>query len=37
MSYLNGKPVIREYVSDKESTEMLAELDYEESSLEVEL
>ena len=32
-----GKPVIREYLDGKESVEMYAELDFYESSLEVEL
>lgn len=32
-----GKPVIREYLNGKESVDMYAELDYYESSLEVEL
>lgn len=32
-----GKPVIRDYSDKKESIDMLAELDYYESSLEVEL
>jgi len=32
-----GKPVIRDYFDKKESIDMLAELDYYESSLEVEL
>ena len=32
-----GKPVIREYLNGEESVEMYAELDFYESSLEVEL
>ncbi len=32
-----GKPVIREYLNGKESVDIYAELDYYESSLEVEL
>ena len=32
-----GKPVIREYFENKESVDMLAELDFYESILEVEL
>ena len=32
-----GKPIIRDYYKGKESVEMFAELDYYESSLEVEL
>ncbi len=32
-----GKPIIRDYFDNKESVDMRAELDYYESSLEVEL
>jgi len=32
-----GKPIIREYIDGKESIDMYAELDFYESSLEVEL
>jgi hypothetical protein len=37
ISGITGKPVIREYFENKESIELHAELDYYESSLEVEL
>ncbi len=37
ISGMTGKPVIRDYFDKKESIDMLAELDYYESSLEVEL
>lgn len=36
-SGINGKPIIREYSDNKESLDMLAELDYIKTSLEVEL
>jgi len=37
ISGLTGKPVIREYYKNKESVDMIAELDFYKSSLEVEL
>ena len=37
LSSKTGKPVVREYYDNNESIDMLAELDFYESSLEVEL
>jgi len=37
LSGKTGKPVVREYYDNNESIDMLAELDFYESSLEVEL
>jgi hypothetical protein len=37
ISGITGKPVIREYYKNKESVDMIAELDFYKSSLEVEL